>query len=309
MKSSKDASVETVMNILCLEGLLAEKLGLNELQPNVDQLMVPIHHLPDQVIVGATALSLALDVSSTKGTSNTAAVTTDTTMVLSTTFASASTIAPIFVDDYEVMGADDQAVAIENAASFLTVDDVRGSCFLSRSLNLYAPFLSASVTSYGPSHLEPSFPVSSAWLASLLRYTSVGMPISAGMIASIPYVNENGVSPLPDFIMAIGLRMFDRSKVLADAWFLAPIFEWIIPELFSIIRDNFSRESKSTDNVVPYKFFDLIASDGCYWFCFNPLCEVVNGYYQEFDFSRSFQKRSGYVNSLFIERPLRRDWS
>nr|GEY76664.1 reverse transcriptase domain-containing protein [Tanacetum cinerariifolium] len=64
LKSDKDASVETVMDILRLEGPLAEKLGLNELQPNTDQLMVPIHCSPDQVVVGATALSLALNVSS-----------------------------------------------------------------------------------------------------------------------------------------------------------------------------------------------------------------------------------------------------
>ncbi|GJW23047.1 hypothetical protein Tco_0033669 [Tanacetum coccineum] len=80
-----------------------------------------------------------------------------------------------------------------------------GSCFPSRSLNLYAPFPSASVTSYGPSHLGPSFHVSFARLASLLRSTSsilsVGMPISTRMTASVPYVNENGVSPLLDFIM------------------------------------------------------------------------------------------------------------
>ncbi|GKF06538.1 hypothetical protein Tco_0037206, partial [Tanacetum coccineum] len=135
---------------------------------------------------------------------------------------------------------------------------VRGSCLPSRPLNPYAPFPSAFVTLYGPYHLEHSFPVSSAQLASLLRYPrspglklvpqtfklwyfsifallfasrivacslfsskrsrliskaslfctrstsavlSVGMPISAEMTASIPYVNENGVSPLLDFIM------------------------------------------------------------------------------------------------------------
>nr|GEU81621.1 hypothetical protein [Tanacetum cinerariifolium]GEU81914.1 hypothetical protein [Tanacetum cinerariifolium] len=160
LKSSKDASVETVMNILRLEGPLTEKLGLNELQPIVNHLMVPIHHSPDQVVVGATAMSLALDVFSarvqkireniankrsalygvfvplaepfsaavltgTEGTSDTAAVTTDTIMVLSTTFAYANTIAPISVDDYEVMGVDDQAVADENAASFPGVDDAK----------------------------------------------------------------------------------------------------------------------------------------------------------------------------------------
>ncbi|GJX33473.1 hypothetical protein Tco_0243328 [Tanacetum coccineum] len=83
LKSNKDASIEVVMDILRLEGPLADKLGLDELQPNVDQLMVPIHHSPDKVVIGATALSLALDVSS----------------------------------------ANDQAVADGSAASFPNVDD------------------------------------------------------------------------------------------------------------------------------------------------------------------------------------------
>ncbi|GKA02194.1 hypothetical protein Tco_0674859, partial [Tanacetum coccineum] len=48
---------------------------------------------------------------------------------------------------------------------------LRGSSFPLRFFSLYDPFPSASVTSYGPSHLGPSFPVSSAWLASLLQYT------------------------------------------------------------------------------------------------------------------------------------------
>nr|GFC79188.1 hypothetical protein [Tanacetum cinerariifolium] len=40
LKSNKDASVETVMVILCMEGPLVEKLRLNELQPDVGQLLV-----------------------------------------------------------------------------------------------------------------------------------------------------------------------------------------------------------------------------------------------------------------------------
>nr|GEU49336.1 hypothetical protein [Tanacetum cinerariifolium] len=62
LRSSKDASVDTIMNILRLEDNLAERLGLTESQPCVDQLMVLIHHLPDRVVVGATSLSFALDV-------------------------------------------------------------------------------------------------------------------------------------------------------------------------------------------------------------------------------------------------------
>ncbi|GJZ93050.1 hypothetical protein Tco_0665115 [Tanacetum coccineum] len=63
LKLNKDSSAETLMNILRLEETLVERLGLNELQPHVDQLMVPIHHSQDQTVVGATALSLSLDVS------------------------------------------------------------------------------------------------------------------------------------------------------------------------------------------------------------------------------------------------------
>ncbi|GJZ01148.1 hypothetical protein Tco_0519109 [Tanacetum coccineum] len=146
LKANKDASIEAVMNILRLKEPLADKLGLNELQPHVNQLMVHIHHSPDKVVIGATALSLALDVSSicvrkikenianqrsvlhdvfvplseplsaavligTEGTSETVPATADTTTALSITFASASTIAPISVDDYEVVGKDDQADA------------------------------------------------------------------------------------------------------------------------------------------------------------------------------------------------------
>nr|GEY37777.1 hypothetical protein [Tanacetum cinerariifolium] len=111
LKSYKDASVETVMDILRLEGPLAEKLGLNELQPNVDQLMVPIHFSPDKVILVA------------EGTSDIAPTTANTNMALSITFDFTSSIAPISVDDYEVVGSEDQAIVDENTTSFPNVDD------------------------------------------------------------------------------------------------------------------------------------------------------------------------------------------
>ncbi|GJU96906.1 hypothetical protein Tco_1326177 [Tanacetum coccineum] len=158
LRSNKDASIEAVMNILRLEEPLVDKLGLDELQPNVDQLMVPIHHSPDKVVIGTTALSLALDVSNirvrkikenianqrsvlhdvfvplseplsaavltrTEGTYDVVSANCDTTTALSTTFASASTIAPISVDDYEIIGAESQAAADGNATSFPNVDD------------------------------------------------------------------------------------------------------------------------------------------------------------------------------------------
>nr|GEW53075.1 transposase (putative), gypsy type [Tanacetum cinerariifolium] len=136
LRSNKDASVDILMNILRREETLAERL----------------------VVVGASALSLALDVSSSRvqkvkenianhisalrdvfvpfvelvsttaltgmeGTSNVISATANTTTALSTTLASASIVAPISVDDYEVTGMDDQAGADGNVDPFPNVDD------------------------------------------------------------------------------------------------------------------------------------------------------------------------------------------
>nr|GEW87166.1 ribonuclease H-like domain-containing protein [Tanacetum cinerariifolium] len=163
LKTNKGASIEAMMNILRLEEHLAARLGLNESQPCVDQLMVPIHHSPDKTVVGASALSLALDVLNShawrirenimshrslfqdvfvplaeplfaaaltgmEGTSGAAPATADLTTALSVTLASAGTVTPFFVDDYGVMGTDDQSavndsVVDEDTNPFPNVDD------------------------------------------------------------------------------------------------------------------------------------------------------------------------------------------
>nr|GEU96774.1 retrovirus-related Pol polyprotein from transposon TNT 1-94 [Tanacetum cinerariifolium] len=155
LKSNKDASIDTIMKLLCLEDSLANKLGLTESHPHVDQLMVPIHHSPDQRVVGAFALSLSLDVSSsrvrrikenianhrlalhdvfvplseplsvtdltgTEGTSNVIITTVDTTTALSGTFASASLIS---TDDYEIVHAKGGDNVGADADPFPNVDD------------------------------------------------------------------------------------------------------------------------------------------------------------------------------------------
>ncbi|GJU14358.1 hypothetical protein Tco_1142324 [Tanacetum coccineum] len=41
---------------------VAEALGMTDLQPDVSQLMVPVHHKQDRVVIGSQALSVALDI-------------------------------------------------------------------------------------------------------------------------------------------------------------------------------------------------------------------------------------------------------
>ncbi|GJV31566.1 hypothetical protein Tco_1391966 [Tanacetum coccineum] len=155
LQSNKDASVETVMDLLRLDEALAERLGLNDSQPHVDQLMVPVHHSPDQTVIGARALSFSLDVShgrvqrireniannrsalrdvfvsfseplstaALEGTGGTSSVAPDTTTALSVTLVSASTIPPISMDDYEITHADGQGNAGADVDPFPNVDD------------------------------------------------------------------------------------------------------------------------------------------------------------------------------------------
>ncbi|GJU17152.1 hypothetical protein Tco_1145118 [Tanacetum coccineum] len=134
---------------------VAERLGLQESQPHEDQLMVPIHHSPDQTVVGAASLSFSLDVSRTRiikksryysnhrsalrdvfvsiveplssvaleGTKSISSTVPETTTALSVTFAPVSSIPPIFMDDYEIAHADDQGNAGADVDPFPNVDD------------------------------------------------------------------------------------------------------------------------------------------------------------------------------------------
>nr|GEY94110.1 putative transposase (putative), gypsy type [Tanacetum cinerariifolium] len=152
LRSSKDDSVDTTMNILLLEDDLAKRFGLTESQPCVDQLMVPIHHLSDRVVVVATSLSFSLDVSDARvrkireniasqrpamsdvftpisepfstevltGTGgNSDTVHAPITMALSVTTISASTISSISTDGYEIAhteGGEDVVADVEAVA-------------------------------------------------------------------------------------------------------------------------------------------------------------------------------------------------
>ncbi|GJY69648.1 hypothetical protein Tco_0472630 [Tanacetum coccineum] len=137
LKSHKDASTEDIVNVLHLEGALADAPGMNDLQPDIEQLRVLIHRSEDQVVLGEASLSFALSVSHSRveqikeniaaqRTSGVVPAASVTTATLSTTFASASSIPPISTDDYEIVGVDGQegtgtdgqAIADGNVAPF-----------------------------------------------------------------------------------------------------------------------------------------------------------------------------------------------
>ncbi|GJZ78694.1 hypothetical protein Tco_0643531 [Tanacetum coccineum] len=157
LSSRKDASTVDIMDLLCLEGPLADAPGMSDLQPDVEQLTLPIHRPEDQVVLGETSLSFDLSVAhslvekirenvaaqrstlidvwvplvdplsaknligeaSTSGSVPAAVV---ATTALSNTFSSASSVPPITMDDYDIVNVDGQEDVSGNVASFPTVE-------------------------------------------------------------------------------------------------------------------------------------------------------------------------------------------
>ncbi|GJS66609.1 hypothetical protein Tco_0681173 [Tanacetum coccineum] len=182
LKSHKDASTADVMNLLRLEGPLADAPGMSDLQPDVEQLTLPNHHPEDQVVLGEA---------STSGSMPAAVV---TTTALSTTFVAVSSVLPITIEDYEIVVQMIQRMLREM---------VREMLLLSPQLNLKrrnrGRIAAYSLLSSKRSRLIPK--ASLFCTISTSAVLSVGMPISTGMTASVQYVSEKGVSPLLDLII------------------------------------------------------------------------------------------------------------
>ncbi|GJR22534.1 hypothetical protein Tco_0971061 [Tanacetum coccineum] len=62
LSNKKDASTWDIMDLLRLDDAVAETLGMTDFQPDVSQLMVPVHHKQDRVVIGSQALTVALDI-------------------------------------------------------------------------------------------------------------------------------------------------------------------------------------------------------------------------------------------------------
>ncbi|GJW59268.1 hypothetical protein Tco_0105999 [Tanacetum coccineum] len=59
--AKKDASTWDIMDLLRLDDAVAEVLGMTDLQPDVGQLMVSVHHKQDKVVIRSQSLSVALE--------------------------------------------------------------------------------------------------------------------------------------------------------------------------------------------------------------------------------------------------------
>nr|GEU83471.1 hypothetical protein [Tanacetum cinerariifolium] len=153
LKSHKDTSTVDIMDLFRLEGSLTDAPGKSDLQPNIKQLKLLIHCPEDQVILGETSLLVALDVTHSRvemimenvaawrsaligvwtplvdplsvenlvgaaSTSDSMPTTVATTTALSLSFAFASTVPPITIEDYEIIGTDVQGSGQGEAVSF-----------------------------------------------------------------------------------------------------------------------------------------------------------------------------------------------
>ncbi|GKE59962.1 hypothetical protein Tco_1510329 [Tanacetum coccineum] len=119
--SNKDASVETVMNLIRLDEALAERLDVSHgrVQRIRENIADNRSALRDVFVSFSEPLS-AVALESTGGTSN---VVIDTTTALSVTLASASTIPPISTDDYQVVHTDGQKGIDADVNPFPNVED------------------------------------------------------------------------------------------------------------------------------------------------------------------------------------------
>ncbi|GJW35758.1 hypothetical protein Tco_0058678 [Tanacetum coccineum] len=124
--------------------------------------------LGDKVVIGSQALFVALEtchpLSILPETSTEPPVTALITTALSTMVIHPNSDPFLLVTDYEN----------PDLAGAVPEDVIPGP----EGEGKYDPFPSAFVTSYGPSHLGPSFPVSSARLASLLRSSKLDFQAS-----------------------------------------------------------------------------------------------------------------------------------
>ncbi|GJX11078.1 gypsy type transposase [Tanacetum coccineum] len=99
LKSKKDASIVDLMDYLRLERPLAEIPRAKDLQPSPTQLMLPIHRLEDNVVLGPLSSKSLTGEASTSA----APATSEPITTLSTTFVSSDVVPPLLISNDQVL--------------------------------------------------------------------------------------------------------------------------------------------------------------------------------------------------------------
>ncbi|GKD04618.1 hypothetical protein Tco_1179592 [Tanacetum coccineum] len=215
LASHKDSSMSDLMDLLCLEGPAAEAPKAEQLQPLLDQLMLPNHRLEDQVVIGETSLSFSLDLAYAR------------VWKLKESAASRQlSVADALVPIVEPLSAENliagsippvsHAEAPPSSIVFKKEELETTPEHASAPAKLSALFCMTGLISpvHKISRSRLILKALSFCTMSTFAVLMVGMPISAGITAFVPYASENSLSPLLDLIMAIGLWMFDESKAV-----------------------------------------------------------------------------------------------
>ena len=88
-------------------------------------------------------------------------------------------------------------------------------------------------------------------------------------------------------------------------WFqlLAKVLDYVVVELFPIVRDEDSRDTEAANDAFPNEALDIILSDSDPRFCLNPLSETVIPYNEELELPYCYRERSHYVKPSLSEWP------
>ncbi|GJT18356.1 hypothetical protein Tco_0877062 [Tanacetum coccineum] len=126
LRSNKDASVETVMDLLRLDEALAERvlsLSLDVSHGRVQRIKENIANNRPALHDVFVSFSEPLSIVALGGTEDTSGTTPYTTTALSTTFALAGSVPSISTDDYLIVHADDQEGTGADVNPFPSIDD------------------------------------------------------------------------------------------------------------------------------------------------------------------------------------------
>nr|GEU75859.1 ankyrin repeat family protein [Tanacetum cinerariifolium] len=254
LEANKGSSMADIMDLLLLEGPAANAFEASHRQPSPEQLMVLIHRLEDQVIIRETPLDFSLEVAH----NHVQRVRGDaTSRRLSLTDSILPLMEPL------------SARSLTGEASSSAVLATAVTTALSTTFSQTDPV--PSVLSTERSKLIPK--ASSFLIISTFAVLQVGMPISTRITASVPYVSENGVSLLIDLVMVRCahktceissiqcLLLSSNHALIPSPKLFTPVFEWVIPELFSVVRYYFPWQTESAYYVIPYKLLNL---SSCY---------------------------------------------